>query len=130
MALRTLFNLFYTGLFHLHTASHGQPELLPLTQQFLKEMEVDSFLIKLITLTLEVHYLPIKKLTILYARVLSILFGMGQFYEDGDLFRMASDNLLPEDYLRLYKEKNNPRDVAGQVDPVLQFYVVFWVIVG
>lgn len=36
---------------------------------------------------------------------------------------MATNNLLPEDYLKKFKEKNNPKDVLQNKNPVLQFYV-------
>lgn len=72
MTLKTLFNLFYAGLFHAYRLSLGDIEVYEELKNFLKNFEVDAFLIKLITMSLDVHYLPIKKLTILYARILSI----------------------------------------------------------
>jgi hypothetical protein len=38
------------------------------------ELKIDDLLIKMVTLTLEVYWLPIKKLVMLYARVIIILF--------------------------------------------------------
>ena len=37
-------------------------------------MELDDTLMKMVTLSLEAHYIPIKKLTMLYSRVLVNLF--------------------------------------------------------
>lgn len=39
------------------------------------DVDIDNFLIKLLTMSLEVHYIPIKKVTILYTKILSNIFS-------------------------------------------------------
>jgi len=39
------------------------------------DVDIDSFLIKLLTMSLEVHYIPIKKVSILYTKILSNIFS-------------------------------------------------------
>ena len=57
----------------------------------------------MVTLTLEVSYLPIKKLVMLYTRVLAILFDRPHLYADSELLAMCQDNLLPVNFLSEYK---------------------------
>ena len=51
-------------------------------------------MIKMITLTLEVHYLPIKKIAILYTRILSFMFNNVNIYEDSELLLLGKENQL------------------------------------
>ena len=69
-------------------------------------------MIKMITLTLEVHYLPIKKIVILYTKVLSILFGKSNIYSDAELLSLGKENQLPEDYLNQLKINKSPQTMA------------------
>ena len=57
----------------------------------------------MVTLTLEVSYLPIKKLVMVYTRVLAILFDRPHLYADSELLAMCQDNLLPVNFLSEYK---------------------------
>ena len=41
-------------------------------------MNIDDILMKMVTISLEAHYIPVKKLTMLYTKVLANLFGHGE----------------------------------------------------
>jgi hypothetical protein len=39
------------------------------------DVDIDTFLIRLLTLSLEVHYIPIKKISIIYTKILANIFS-------------------------------------------------------
>jgi hypothetical protein len=68
---------------------------------------LDALLIKLVTLTLDTFFLPIKKLVLLYTRVLAVLFAKPDsgedLYGDSEMLDLSLNNLLTENYLQLFK---------------------------
>ena len=80
-------------------------------------------MIKMITLTLEVHYLPVKKVAILYTRILSFSFQNINIYDDSELLSLGKQNQLSEDYLPNLKKKQTQESVKENQNPVEKFYV-------
>jgi hypothetical protein len=89
----------------------------------------------MVTLSLEAHYVPIKKLTMLYAKVLANLFHHATppssrvhpvtLYDEQAIAGLPHDNLLRYGELEQYRTANPPPSgpVGGKkVSPVEQFY--------
>lgn len=93
---------------------------------------------RMVTLSLEAHYVPIKKLTMLYAKVLANLFHHGTppsprihphfLFSEQDIASLPNDNLLRYGELERYKITNPPPSgpvavgSSNRVSPVEQFY--------
>lgn len=79
----------------------------------------------MITLTLEVYYLPIKKLVMLYTLAISIIFnGTKQLFEDQEMLDISANNRLTENYLSEFRNSNKPESIKISVNPVEKFYVI------
>jgi len=63
-------------------------------------MNIDELLMKMVSYSLEVHYIPVKKLTMLYTKVLSNLFHHGATKSSSvnpiTIFNSSELSLLPQ----------------------------------
>lgn len=77
-----------------------------------KDVDIDTFLIKLLTLSLEFHFIPIKKVSMIYTKVLANVFSYQSsngknkifvhpvtIFNDSALQSLPTDNTLEENYL-------------------------------
>jgi hypothetical protein len=93
---------------------------------------------RMVTLSLEVHYIPIKKITMLYAKVLANIFHHNGrqkaanihplfLYSDSLLAKLPQDNLLRYGELEKYRATNPPptsQSSLKKASSIEQFYVM------
>jgi hypothetical protein len=96
-------------------------------------MHIDELLMKMVSYSLEAHYIPVKKLTMLYTKVLSNIFYHGaskessvnpaSIFDSAELILLAHNNLLRTNELESLKNKHTLKHPHEKLSPVEQFYV-------
>ena len=96
-------------------------------------MQIDELLMKMVSYSLEAHYIPVKKLTMLYTKVLSNMFYHGAskdssvnpmtIFNSAELILLPQNNLLRTNELENLKNKQLLKHPHEKLSPVEQFYV-------
>lgn len=104
-----------------------------------QDSALDDLLMKMVTLSLVVHYIPVKKLTMLYTRVLANLFHHSSplpplspkyIYSDNDAAQLPLENLLRFGQLEKLKNTHPPINSphSDKAPPIERYYVSILII--